>query len=159
VSNPIPSNPNPPLLSGELKLEAARDVLRLLESQVVAVLGDGSLTVGERSRIIVPLANGALRAVEAGELAARVEALERTCEDGRHELERQGAGVTLEGVPRLSRLTNGITASASQSLTEVWDIAVRVFEMLGGRRVPFLACPASRHRCARGGRTLGRRRP
>jgi hypothetical protein len=79
VSNRNPSNPNPtpgPLLSGELRLDTAQDVLRLIETQVVAVLGHETLATGERARVVVSLANTALRAIDAGNLAARIEALE-----------------------------------------------------------------------------------
>jgi hypothetical protein len=67
----------PPLLSGEVRVETARDVLAVLEAQVAAVLGDEELGTAERARVIATLAGVALRAIEAGDLAARVEALER----------------------------------------------------------------------------------
>jgi hypothetical protein len=66
-----------PLLSGQLRLSTARDVLTLLESQVEAVLADEELGTAERARLIVQLAGTALRAIEACDLAGRLEALER----------------------------------------------------------------------------------
>ena len=66
-----------PLLSGQVRLATARDVLALLQSQVEAVLGDDELGSAERARVITLLAGTALRAIEAGDLAARLEALER----------------------------------------------------------------------------------
>ena len=51
-----------PLLSGQLRLSTARDVLTLLESQVEAVLADEELGTAERARLIVQLAGTALRA-------------------------------------------------------------------------------------------------
>jgi hypothetical protein len=66
-----------PLLAGELRLATARDVLALIESQVNAVLADDELGTAERARLITTLAGVALRAIEAGDLAGRLEALER----------------------------------------------------------------------------------
>jgi hypothetical protein len=67
-----------PLLSGEVRLATARDALTLIESQVNAVLADDDLGTAERARLITTLAGVALRAIEAGDLAGRLEALERT---------------------------------------------------------------------------------
>jgi hypothetical protein len=65
-----------PLLDGETRLQTAQDVLAVIEGQVAAVLGDDELGTAERARLIATLSGVALRAIEAGELAARVEALE-----------------------------------------------------------------------------------
>jgi hypothetical protein len=58
------------------RLKKAADVLALLEEQVGAVRGDGSLTTVERARTVGYLAGIALRAIDAGDLAARLEAVE-----------------------------------------------------------------------------------
>jgi hypothetical protein len=58
------------------RLKTAADVLTLLEEQVGAVRGDPKLTTVERARTVGYLAGVALRAIEAGDLAARVEAVE-----------------------------------------------------------------------------------
>lgn len=58
------------------RLKTAADVLALLEEQVGAVRGDSALTTVERARTVGYLAGVALRAIEAGDLAARVEAVE-----------------------------------------------------------------------------------
>ena len=58
------------------RLKTAADVLALLEEQVGAVRGDSKLTTVERARTVGYLAGVALRAIEAGDLAARVEAVE-----------------------------------------------------------------------------------
>jgi hypothetical protein len=69
-----------PLVSGEVRIETARDVLGVIESQVAAVLGDEELGTAERARTVATLCGCALRAIEAADLAARVEALERALE-------------------------------------------------------------------------------
>jgi hypothetical protein len=65
------------LVSGEVRLATARDVLELIESQVAAVLAGDELGTADRARLITTIAGVALRAIEAGDLAARLEALER----------------------------------------------------------------------------------
>jgi hypothetical protein len=65
-----------PLVSGEVRLATARDVLSLVEGQVAAVLADEELGTAERARVCATLAGVALRAIEGGDLAARIEALE-----------------------------------------------------------------------------------
>ena len=65
-----------PLVSGDERLATARDVLALIEGQVVAVLDDDQLGTAERARTIATLAALALRAIESGDLAGRLEALE-----------------------------------------------------------------------------------
>jgi hypothetical protein len=69
-----------PLLSGDVRIATARDVLGVIEGQVAAVLDDGELGTAERARTIATLSGVALRAIEAADLAARVEALERALE-------------------------------------------------------------------------------
>jgi hypothetical protein len=66
-----------PLLSTELRIATARDVLRVIEGQVEAILADELLATAERARVISTLAGVALRAIEAGDLAGRLKALER----------------------------------------------------------------------------------
>jgi hypothetical protein len=57
-------------------LRTASDVLGLLAEQIEAVRGDDSLTTVERARTVGYLAGISLRAIELGDLAARVEAVE-----------------------------------------------------------------------------------
>jgi hypothetical protein len=65
-----------PLVSGDVRLATARDVLAVIESQVTAALADGELGTAERARVVATLCGVALRAIEGGDLAARLEALE-----------------------------------------------------------------------------------
>jgi hypothetical protein len=60
----------------EFRLRTAYDILVLLGDQVCAVREDESLGVLERARCIGFLASVALRAVEAADMTARVEAIE-----------------------------------------------------------------------------------
>jgi hypothetical protein len=69
-----------PLVSGEVRIETARDVLAVIEGQVASVLEEEDLATAERARTIATLCGCALRAIEAADLAARVEALERALE-------------------------------------------------------------------------------
>jgi hypothetical protein len=66
-----------PLLSGEARLATAHDVLAVIEGQVAAVLADEELGTAERARVVATLSGVALRAIESGDLAGRLEALER----------------------------------------------------------------------------------
>jgi hypothetical protein len=59
------------------RLETARDVLDLLAEQFAAIRSDESITVVERARTVGYLASVALRAIEAGDLAARIESVEQ----------------------------------------------------------------------------------
>ena len=70
---PPPSQTRVPI---PFRLKTAADVLALLEEQVGAVRGDDTLTTVERARTVGYLAGVALKAIEAGDLAARVEAVE-----------------------------------------------------------------------------------
>jgi hypothetical protein len=72
-----------PLVSGELRITTARDVLAVIDGQVDAVLGDDALGTAERARVLATLCGCALRSIEAADLAARVEALERALESRR----------------------------------------------------------------------------
>ena len=58
------------------RLQTARDVIDLLEEQVAAVRADEDAGTLEKARAVGYLAGVALRAIEAGNLAARLEALE-----------------------------------------------------------------------------------
>ncbi len=58
------------------RLKTAADVLRLLEEQVTAVRDDPDVGTLERARCIGYLAGVTLKAIEAGDLAARLEAVE-----------------------------------------------------------------------------------
>jgi hypothetical protein len=52
-------------------------VLAVLGDQVTAVLDDEPLTTAERARLIATLSGVALRAIEASDVATRLEAVER----------------------------------------------------------------------------------
>jgi hypothetical protein len=65
-------------LPSEFRLRTARDVLELLEQQIEAVRNDAEANTLEKARTIGYLAGVSLRAIEAGDLAARLEALELT---------------------------------------------------------------------------------
>jgi hypothetical protein len=69
-----------PLVSGEIRIATARDVLAVIESQIAAVLADAELGTAERARTAATLCGIALKAIEQADLAARVEALERALE-------------------------------------------------------------------------------
>ncbi len=58
------------------RLRTARDVLTLLEEQIGALRADETLSTVERARVLGYLARIALKAIEAGDLEARIEALE-----------------------------------------------------------------------------------
>ena len=58
------------------RLKTAADVIALIEEQVAAVRADPGAGTLEKARAIGFLAGVALRAIEAGNLAARIEALE-----------------------------------------------------------------------------------
>ncbi len=58
------------------RLKTAADVIGLIEEQVGAVRAEPLATTLEKARTIGFLAGVALRAIEAGDMAARLEALE-----------------------------------------------------------------------------------
>ena len=58
------------------RLKTAQDVLRLLEEQINAVREAEEVGPLERARVIGYLAGVTLKAIEAGDLAGRIEALE-----------------------------------------------------------------------------------
>jgi hypothetical protein len=58
------------------RLKTADDVLALLEEQVVAVRADREAGVLEKARVVGYLAGVSLKAIDAGNLAARIEMLE-----------------------------------------------------------------------------------
>ncbi len=60
----------------DFRMKTAADVMALLEDQVAAVLDDPESGVLEKARVIGYLATVSLRAIEAGNLAARLETLE-----------------------------------------------------------------------------------
>lgn len=61
---------------GPLRLQTAQDVIDLLQEQVSLVRADPDAGAVEKARAVGALAGVALRAIEAGHLAARLEALE-----------------------------------------------------------------------------------
>jgi hypothetical protein len=66
----------PPLVSGPLRFETAKDLLAVLEGQLAAVLADASLGSAERARVVGYLITVGLRALEVRDMAGRIEALE-----------------------------------------------------------------------------------
>ena len=58
------------------RLKTAADVIGLLEEQIAAVRDEPEASTLEKARCIGYLAGISLRAIEAGDLAARLEALE-----------------------------------------------------------------------------------
>lgn len=60
----------------EFRLKTAADVLSLLDEQVRIVRADGPRRRLEEARSVCALASVALRAIETGDLAARIEMLE-----------------------------------------------------------------------------------
>ena len=76
ASNPA-SIPRLTLLPAGFRLKAASDVVALLEEQIEALRADETVRTLERARCVGYLAGVSLRAIEAGQLAGRIEALER----------------------------------------------------------------------------------
>lgn len=70
------TTPRTTRLPAEFRLRTAADVLALLDEQVAAVRDDGDAGALEKARTIGFLAGVSLRAIEAGDLAARIEILE-----------------------------------------------------------------------------------
>jgi hypothetical protein len=60
----------------DFRLKTAADVLTLLEEQVAAVRADRDAGALEKARVVGYLAGVSLKAIEVGNLAARVEILE-----------------------------------------------------------------------------------
>ena len=73
VAEPCPTRLTLPV---ELRVKTATDVLALLNEQPNTVRQDASLGSVERAKAVGYLAGIALRAIDAGDVAARVEALE-----------------------------------------------------------------------------------
>jgi hypothetical protein len=72
-------------LPAPLRLESALHVRELLEEQINAVRFDPSLGTVERARSINSLAGTLLRAIQAGDVEGRLEALEAVLNDRRAE--------------------------------------------------------------------------
>ena len=70
------STPVHPSVPVEFRLETAGDVIALIENQVQAVLDETDAGALEKARTIGYLAGVSLKAIECGNLAARLEALE-----------------------------------------------------------------------------------
>jgi hypothetical protein len=70
------TTPVHPDIPPPVRLQAAADVLALLAEQVQAVRADTQAGTLEKARTVGYLAGIALRAIEAGNLAARIEMLE-----------------------------------------------------------------------------------
>jgi hypothetical protein len=65
-----------PALPAAFRLQTAQDVIDLLQEQVEAVRSEAEAGTLEKARAIGFLAGIALKAIEAGDVAARLEALE-----------------------------------------------------------------------------------
>jgi hypothetical protein len=70
------STPVHPAVSVEFRLETAGDIIALIENQVQAVLDDAEAGTLEKARCVGYLAGISLKAIECGNLAARLEAVE-----------------------------------------------------------------------------------
>ena len=68
--------PGQTLVPLPFRLKTAADALKLLEEQVAAVRDDPEAGTLERARCVGYLVGVALKAIEAGDLAARLEAVE-----------------------------------------------------------------------------------
>jgi len=72
----------------EFRLETAGDVIALIESQVRAVLDDPDADPLTKARCVGYLASVSLKAIECGNLAARLEALESVLKARKKESEQ-----------------------------------------------------------------------
>ncbi len=70
------TTPVHPALPLPTRLKTAADVLELLQEQTGLVRADADLGTAERARVVGYLAGVALKAIEVGSLAARLEELE-----------------------------------------------------------------------------------
>jgi hypothetical protein len=70
------TTPSTSRLPADFRLQRAADVLALLDEQVDAVRNETEAGTLEKARCIGYLAGVALKAIEAGDLAARLEAVE-----------------------------------------------------------------------------------
>ncbi len=68
--------PGQTLLPTEFRLQTAADVLALVEEQIAEVRNDSDAGTLEKARCVGYLAGVALKAIDAGNVAARLEALE-----------------------------------------------------------------------------------
>lgn len=80
AAEPKPRTKPLPALT-ELQYATARDVLGLLNGQISAVDGDAEAGTLEKARCIGYLASLLLRAIETGDLAERLAALEKLIEE------------------------------------------------------------------------------
>ena len=79
------TTPSQTQLPAEFRLRRAVDVLELIEEQVDAVRGETEAGTLEKARCIGYLSGVALKAIEAGNLASRLEALEAALKQRRRE--------------------------------------------------------------------------
>ena len=70
------TTPVHPAIPIPTRLQTAADVIALLQEQAGLVRADAGLGTAERARVVGFLAGVALKAIEAGNLAARLEAVE-----------------------------------------------------------------------------------
>ncbi len=75
-SGDLCTTPSTSLIPTDFRLQTAQDVIDLLQEQVILIRDEADGGVIEKARAIGFLAGVALRAIEAGNLAARLEALE-----------------------------------------------------------------------------------
>ena len=65
-------------LPSDFRLTQARDILGILAEQLEIVRNDDDLKSTERARTIASVCSVALKAIEAGDIAKRIEEIERT---------------------------------------------------------------------------------
>lgn len=70
------TTPSTTRLPAEFRLQKASDVMALLDEQIAAVREETEASTLEKARCVGYLAGIALKAIDAGDVAARVEALE-----------------------------------------------------------------------------------
>ncbi|HEX4608024.1 MAG TPA: hypothetical protein VH092_07455 [Urbifossiella sp.] len=70
------TTPVHPAIPTPTRLQTAADVIELLQEQAGLVRADSELGTAERARVVGYLAGVALKAIEVGNLAARLEELE-----------------------------------------------------------------------------------
>jgi hypothetical protein len=70
------TTPGTSLVPLPFRLQTAADVLTMLEDQATAVVDDADASALEKARVVGFLCGVALKAIESGSMAARVEALE-----------------------------------------------------------------------------------
>lgn len=75
-----------PPLPADYRLRRVEQVLELLQEQIQALRDDQTISTAERARTIGFLCSTSLRAIEAADLAGRVEALEQVLRQRREQV-------------------------------------------------------------------------